>query len=96
MSCFIVPLTQAVITTVCRKTVRNSNGSIWKQQLPALEKLLWGGSLVLIVDHIAHGEFFAFDLRELLTVGVPMSLVVTAVWAVMVLLKSPALKRQGR
>ena len=96
MSCFVVPLAQAVATTVCRKTLGTSSGSIWRNSLPALEKMLWGGSLLLVVDHIAHGELFSFSLKEMLTVGVPMSLVVTLVWAVAVLLKSPAPKRQGR
>lgn len=95
MSCFIAPLAQAVVTTVCRKTVKNPNGSIWKSQLPALEKMLWGGSLVLIVDHIAHGELFVFDLKELLAVGLPMCAAVTAVWALLVLLKRPAQKRSA-
>lgn len=96
MSCFLVPLAQAVATSVCRKTIKNTNGSVWMRQLPTLEKMLWGGSLVLIVDHIAHGELFAFSLTELLKVGVPMSIVVTLVWAIIVLAKSPALKRQSR
>jgi hypothetical protein len=58
--------------------------------------MLWGGSLMLIVDHIINGEvtyiypfFTALEseggaivmLREMLTVGVPMSVLVTAVWA---------------
>ena len=51
---------------------------------------------MLVVDHIAHGELFSFSLKEMLTVGVPMSLVVTLVWAVAVLLKAPAPKRQSR
>lgn len=96
MSCFLVPLAQAAATTICRKALGKSNGTVWKAQLPSLEKMLWGGSLVLIVDHIAHGELFVFNLKELLTVGVPMSAVVTLVWVIMVLLKSPALKRQSR
>lgn len=96
MSCFLVPLAQAAATSVCRKTIKNTNGSVWMQQLPTLEKMLWGGSLVLIVDHIAHGELFAFSLTELLKVGVPMSIVVTLVWAIIVLAKFPALKRQSR
>lgn len=96
MSCFVVPLAQAVATTICRKVTRNSTDSVWKAQLPTLEKMLWGGSLVLIVDHIAHGELFSFSLKELLTVGVPMSIVVTLVWMIMILLKSPALRRQSR
>ena len=59
--------------------------------------MLWGGTLMLIVDHIISGQLtwrFPFFtalgqeggwevmLREMLTVGVPMSLVITTVWAV--------------
>jgi len=85
MSCFIAPLVQAVATSACRKHFTNRSNSLWAANLPTLEKMLWGGSLVLIVDHIAHGELFTFSVHELLTVGVPMSLVVTAVWSVLVL-----------
>ena len=64
--------------------------------------MLWGGTVMLIVDHVVNGEltwrfpfFTALDqagggavmLREILTVGVPMSLVLTAVWVVYALLK---------
>ena len=57
---------------------------------------------MLIVDHIINGEltwkfpFFtalelegggAVMLREMLTVGVPMSLTITAIWAVYAILK---------
>ena len=64
--------------------------------------MLWGGTLMLIVDHIINGEltwrfpfFTALDqaggglvmLREMLTVGVPMSLVLTAAWLVWALVK---------
>ena len=105
MSCFIVPLTQAVVTSAIRKSNENnhrSERSILSRHLPALEKMLWGGSVMLVVDHIINGEltwkfpFFtalelegggAVMLRELLTVGVPMSLAITAVWAVYALLK---------
>ncbi|MBQ5935491.1 MAG: hypothetical protein IKQ01_09200 [Bacteroidales bacterium] len=58
-----------------------------KRNLPALEKMLWGGTVVLLVDHAIHGELFSFSLRELLTVGVPMSVILTAVWAVWALVK---------
>ena len=68
-----------------------------RHRLPDLEKMLWGGTLMLIVDHVINGEltwrfpfFTALDqagggmvmLREMLTVGVPMSLVLTAAWLV--------------
>ena len=103
MACFIVPLVQAVATTAYRKRMEKtqvepaqSNYHALSKHLPALEKMLWGGSLMLIVDHILNGEvtwmypfFTALEteggglvmLKEMLTVGVPMSVIVTAVWA---------------
>ena len=71
--------------------------SPFTSHLSSLEKMLWGGSLMLVVDHIINGEvtwmypfFTALEteggwqtmLSEMLTVGVPMSVIVTAVWAV--------------
>ena len=100
MSCFVVPLAQAVVTSAIRKSNEKNNRSdhsAFARQLPALEKMLWGGSVMLVVDHIINGEltwrfpfFTALDqagggmvmLREMLTVGVPMSLVLTAAWLV--------------
>lgn len=96
MACFIVPLTQAVATTIYRKTTKNTDSFVGRN-LKTLEQMLWGGSLMLIVDHIINGEvtymypfFTALEteggglvmLREMLTVGVPMSVLVTLVWAV--------------
>lgn len=103
MACFIVPLTQAIATTAYRKLSKHENtDNFLNRNLLTLEKMLWGGSLMLIVDHIINGEvtwmypFFtalategggAVMLREILTVGVPMSLIVTGVWAAWCYLK---------
>ena len=106
MACFIVPLTQAIATTAYRKSVERkalanrenkpSRLSPLASNLKSLETMLWGGSLMLILDHIINGEvtymypFFTalateggglVMLKEMLTVGVPMSVLVTAVWA---------------
>ena len=100
MACFVVPLVQAIATSALRKRGRK-DGFIGRN-LASLELMLWGGSVMLIVDHVINGEltwrfpFFtalsvegggAVMLREMLTVGVPMSLVITAVWALWALLK---------
>ncbi len=100
MACFVVPLVQAVATSALRKWGRK-DGFIGRH-LASLELMLWGGSVMLIVDHVINGEltwrfpFFtalgadgggAVMLHEMLTVGVPISLVLTAVWAVWALLK---------
>ena len=106
MACFIVPLVQAVATTVYRKlnprSISSPEAGPLARHIPDLEKMLWGGTVMLIVDHVINGEltwrfpfFTALDqagggavmLREMLTVGVPMSLVITAVWLVYALLK---------
>ena len=91
MSCFLVPMTQAVVTSIARrhnaKSIDDPEAPVLKRHLPTLEKMLWGGTVVLLVDHAIHGELFTFSLRELLTVGVPMSVILTAVWAAWALLK---------
>lgn len=93
MACFVAPLVQAIATTAYRKLSRKPVPA----SLKTLETMLWGGSVMLIVDHVINGEltwqfpFFtalsqtggaAQMWREILTVGVPMCLVITAVWAV--------------
>lgn len=95
-----------MVTSTYRKVNQNkleNSHSALKRHIPALEKMLWGGSVMLIVDHVINSEltwrfpfFTALEqagggtvmLREMLTVGLPMSLVITAVWAVYALVKS--------
>ena len=112
MCCFLVPMAQAVATTIYRHSQRDSiasgNCNVLKHNIPALEKMLWGGSVMLIVDHIINGELsWAFPfftalnevggagvfLHELLVVGLPMSLVLTSVWALWALWTSRRVAR---
>lgn len=70
------------------------------RKLSWLRNLLWGGVLLLAFEHLWHGEltpYFPFltgasnaedtatMLHEMATVGVAMSLLVTAVWGIMLL-----------
>jgi len=98
MSCFIAPLAQAVATTLYRRHHRSqgtASRSIFLQHLDKFELMLWGGTSMLIVDHIINGEvtwrypfFTALEqqggfqtmLQEILTVGVPMSIVITLIY----------------
>ena len=97
MSCFIVPLVQAIGTTAYRKAHTKPFKTTLGREIPSLEKMLWGGTVMLIVDHIINGELtwkfpfftalgetggFSAMLHEMLTVGLPISLLLTAVWAV--------------
>lgn len=100
MCCFVMPLIQGIAVSSIRKSksreIKDKTCSHFMQQLPKLETMLWGGTVMLIVDHIINGEvtwrypfFTALEqaggahvmLREMLTVGLPMCGVITLVWA---------------
>lgn len=78
------------------------------QKLKWLRNLLWGGSALLMFEHVWHGEvvpFFPFltaasnpedaaeMIHEMSTVGVAMAVLVTLVWAGMVVVSSRIEKR---
>ncbi len=120
MACFLVPVGEAVVTTVVQKVVEKrekkaveqgdkkvsgggtaSIGVKWSQRLGWLNKLLWGGSAMLAVEHVWHGEVVpwppfltAMDtpgetgpmLHEMATYGVTMAVVVTVVWTIIVVI----------
>ena len=87
--------------------VDNGNGEIetvrrftLAQKLHWLTNLLWGGAILLMFEHVWHGEvtlWFPFltaasdpasaaeMLREMATAGVAMAALVTAVWGCMLL-----------
>lgn len=85
MSCHIVPLVEAAVVSVCRKAGVKS-GFIGRH-LASLELMLWGGSVMLVVDHAINGELFAWTPLEMLKVGVPMAVGLTFVWLIYALLK---------
>ena len=71
MACFLVPTTEAVITTAIRKGIEIKNGpdaakKIDEGKLPFtkklrwLENMLWGGSALLAFEHVWHGEVVPF------------------------------------
>ncbi|MGM9787900.1 MAG: hypothetical protein ACI3ZF_03235 [Candidatus Cryptobacteroides sp.] len=113
MCCFLVPMAQAIATTIYRKANESHNSgsgtsAFLKSKVKDLEKMLWGGTLMLVVDHIINGEliwrfpFFtaltevdgtAIFLKELLTVGLPMSLVLSFCWLGVNLLKARKLSK---
>ncbi|MBR3045853.1 MAG: hypothetical protein IKI45_15380 [Oscillospiraceae bacterium] len=72
MACFIVPTTEAIVTTIAAKCVKKHEAAapagdtaaiLFSEKLGWLNKLLWGGSALLAFEHIWHGEvtpFFPF------------------------------------
>jgi hypothetical protein len=113
MACFLVPTTEAIVTTVIQKVVakkeknENKDGSQMKigfaDKLKWLNGMLWGGSGLLAFEHVWHGEvtpFFPFltaandpadtaeMLHEMATSGSAMALLVTVVWAGLVVVSN--------
>ena len=98
MACFLVPLTEAVVLSVSKNLAFKRNAdSVIKEKFSNLEKMLYGGSFLLAIEHIYHGEVVFYppfltamrnpdDIPEMLhemgTVGVSMAITVTVVWAV--------------
>jgi len=112
MACFLVPMGEAIVTSVVQKVVENrekkvgeertkKTGFSWSRRLSWLNKLLWGGTILLALEHIWHGEVVPWPpfltamnnpadvapmLHEMATVGVAMAITVTVVWAIMVMI----------
>jgi len=88
MACFLVPTGAAIVTTTIGKKVPEKYHMNW------LNAMLWGGVVMLAVEHIAHGEVVLYPpfltaglaevLPEMLRVGVPMTLSIFLVWGVMI------------
>jgi hypothetical protein len=112
MACFLVPMGEAIVTTVVQKAVAGREkkakteqtahtGISWSRKLGWLNKMLWGGTALLALEHVWHGEVVPWPpfltamqnpgevgpmLREVATVGVAMAVAVTLVWGIIVLI----------
>jgi hypothetical protein len=110
MACFLVPAGEAIVTTVVQKVVERREKNVgearaektkgkWSQRLGWLNNMLWGGVILLGVEHIWHGEVVPWPpfltametpgevspmLHEMATYGMTMAVVVTAVWGIIV------------
>jgi len=88
MACFLIPSGLGIITTLLRKKFPQKYHINW------LNFMLWGGAVMLAVEHIAHGEIVPYPpfltaglsqvLPEMLKVGVPMAVVSVLIWSTMV------------
>jgi len=97
MACFLVPTGAAIVTTAMGKKVPE------KYHLNWLNSMLWGGVVMLAVEHIAHGEVVLYPpfltaglyevLPEMLRVGVPMTLAIVLIWGIMVAVAARMSKR---
>jgi hypothetical protein len=92
MACFLVPMVVAIVTTVIQKSSRSLAE---KLKLSILNALLWGGVILLAVEHVWHGEVTPWPpfltamatpadipvmLSEMATIGTSMAVVVSVTW----------------
>lgn len=110
MACFLVPLTEAVLSSavkgiygkvVTKSTISEAEKNLkiesFNSKVSILQKMLYGGSFLLAIEHIYHGEVVFYPpfltamndpadtvemLNEMSTVGVSMAVLVTAVWGI--------------
>jgi len=97
MACFLVPTGAAIVTTAIGKKVPEKYHINW------LNSMLWGGVVMLAVEHIAHREIVLYPpfltaglsevLPEMLRVGIPMTLVIFLIWGIMVAVAAVLSKR---
>ena len=111
MACFLVPTTEAIVTTVIKKVAdKKGSDNIFIKKMGWLNNMLWGGSALLAFEHVWHGEvtpWFPFltaaqnaeDAAEMLhemgTSGVAMAILVTLAWVVMVLVAQAISKKKA-
>ena len=103
MACFLVPMGGAIGVSIAQKAVKGKEKKEQikkKWHLDWLSKLLWGGTILLAIEHIWHGEVIPWPpfltamknpadipemLHEMATSGVAMAGAITAMWGIMVL-----------
>ena len=111
MACFLVPTTEAIVTTVIKKVADNKGSdNIFIKKMGWLNNMLWGGAALLAFEHVWHGEvtpWFPFltaasnvadaqeMLHEMFTSGVAMAVLVTLAWVVMVLVAQAISKKKA-
>ena len=110
MACFTAPLAQALVVTAAKSACKDKaakSRNPFVRRLGWLQKMLFGGSFLLAVEHVWHGEItwrYPFltavkdgntgeMLHEIATLGVAMAVLITVVWAGMVLVSSALGKR---
>jgi len=114
MGCFLAPVAEAVVVSLVKRALEKKEQRfelkceekempkkmLFSRKLGWLNQMLWGGSALLAVEHIWHGEVVPWPpfltamydpaaigpmLHEIATAGVTMALGITAIWGCMVM-----------
>ena len=112
MACFTAPLAQALVVTAAKSACKDKaaqSRNPFVRRLGWLQKMLFGGSFLLAIEHVWHGEITwrypfltavkdgetAGMLREIATLGVSMAVLITVVWAGMVLVSEAVARKSA-
>lgn len=104
MACFTACVAQGCAVHLLRKHLKKTNkAETIENRLHSLENMLFGGSALLLLEHIWHGEIsFVFPFfskatstegiheifEEIMTVGVGMDVIVTSMWGLSIFVSS--------
>ena len=103
MACFLVPTSAAILVSGAKKKIPA------ELHPERLELMLWGGTAMLIVDHLMTGELVPWPpfltamndpadtvvmFREIATTGVLMTVLVFAIWFGMIAVERFARSRK--
>ena len=122
MACFTIPLAEAIVVSAVKAVAfkKNTDSIIdeskkikvlsIRKKIGWLQKMLFGGSYLLAIEHIYHGEVsfvppfltamktpeeIPVMLHEMATVGVGMAVLTTAVWGIIVAVTSAVSKKNN-
>ena len=109
MACFTAPLAGAAVAAVVHKSTAGKARTPFLRKLHWLVKMALGGSFLLAIEHIYHGEITFFPpfltamkdpndtkemIHEIMTVGVSMAVLLLVVWIGMVVVSEIAERRK--
>ena len=109
MACFTAPLAGAAVAAVVQKTTEGKTRNPFLRKLHWLVKMALGGSFLLAVEHVYHGEITYLPpfltamkdpadtqamVHEIMTVGVSMAVLLLVAWIGMVVVSEIAERRQ--
>ncbi len=110
MACFTAPLAGALVATAIKSAkTTDTHRNPFVRRLGWLQKMLFGGSFLLAIEHVWHGEItwkYPFltavrdgnaseMLHEIATSGVAMAVLIAIVWVGMVLVAEVAERRHA-
>ena len=110
MACFTAPLAGAIVATAVKSAKSaDAHSNPFVRRLGWLQKMLFGGSFLLAIEHVWHGEItwkFPFltavrdgntaeMMHEIATSGVAMAALIAIVWVGMVLVAEVAERRHA-